>query len=394
MINNQMYELGAAPSSIRELFAYGIARKQQIGADKVFDFSLGNPSVPAPPQVADTLRQALALPPEQLHAYSVAQGAAEARQAIAANLNERFDAGVSADDLYLTVGAAAALCCSLRALISGPDPEVIVISPYFPEYRMWINVMGATCVEVPARADTFQLDLPAIEAAITPHTRAIIINTPNNPVGVVYPPADLQALNQVLKRKEAETGQTVYVISDEPYRELLYTGQPIAWVPRYIDNAIVCYSWSKSLSLPGERIGYVVVPPTVAQARTLYLAVCGAGRALGYVCAPVLFQYVAQHCCGLPADVDAYVRNRKLLTDILDSLGYEYIEPQGAFYLWIKALEPDAQAFSEKAKAHELLLVASDSFGTTGWVRAGYCVAEEVIRGSRDAFAALKADYE
>lgn len=394
MFNKDMYGLGAEPSAIRELFAYGLQRKAQIGADKVFDFSLGNPSVPAPPQVADALREAIELPPQRLHSYSVAQGSVEARQAIADNLNERFDAGVSADNLYLTVGAAAALTCTLRALICGDAPEVIVISPYFPEYRMWITSMGAKCVEVPARESDFQLDVPAIEAAINANTRAIIINTPNNPVGVVYSPDTLRQLNAALKRKQEELGQPVYLISDEPYRELLYTGEPVTWVPSIVENAIVCYSWSKSLSLPGERIGYVLVPPTLPDARSIYLAVCGAGRALGYVCAPVLFQRVVQKCCSLPADLDSYIRNRKLLTDIMDDLGYEYIEPQGAFYLWIKALEPDANAFSEKAKAHELLLVASDSFGAKGWVRAGYCVAEETIRNSRAAFAALKKDYE
>lgn len=394
MFNSEMYQLGAEPSAIRELFAYGLQRKQEIGADKVFDFSLGNPSVPAPPQVADALREAIALPPEQLHSYSVAQGSAEARQAIAANLNERFDAGVGADDLYLTVGAAAALCCTLRALITGSDPEVIVVSPYFPEYRMWIETMGAKCVEVPARESDFQLDVPALEAAINGHTCAMIINTPNNPVGVVYTPEILQQLNDMLHRKQKQLGRPVYVISDEPYRELLYTGKPITWVPSIVDTAIVCYSWSKSLSLPGERIGYVLVPPTLPDAHDIYLAVCGAGRSLGYVCAPVLFQRVAEKCCGVPADLDSYQRNRALFTEILDSLGYEYIEPQGAFYLWIKALEPDAQAFSDKAKSHELLLVASDSFGSKGWVRAGYCVDEATIRNSRDAFAALKKDYE
>lgn len=394
MFNSDMYALGAAPSSIRELFAYGLARKAEIGADKVFDFSLGNPSVPAPPRVAQALREALELPPEQLHSYSMAQGAFEARDAIAADLNKRFDAGISADDLYLTAGAAGALTCALRALIAGDAPEVIVVPPYFPEYRMWIESMDATCVEVPARTSDFQLDVPAIEAAINAHTRAIIINTPNNPVGTVYTEEILRQLNEALRRKEAELGAPVYVISDEPYRELIYTGEAPTWVPSIIENTIVCYSWSKSLSLPGERIGYVLVPPTISDARAVYLAICGAGRALGYVCAPVLFQRVAQTCCGEPADVDAYVRNRKLLCAIMDDLGYAYIEPQGAFYLWIKALEPDAQAFAEKAKAHELLLVASNSFGVKGWVRAGYCVDETVIVNSRAAFAALKKDYE
>lgn len=391
-MNERMYELGAAPSAIRALFAYGLERKQAIGAENVFDFSLGNPSVPAPRAIAEAMRAALELPPMAVHSYSPAQGSPECRSAIANNLNQRFGTEYSADDLYLTMGAAAALDSCINAL-ANPGDEIIVNAPYFPEYRIWIENAGCTCVEVLTRASDFQLDAQALEAAITPKTRAIIVNSPNNPVGTVYTRENLEELAQVIEKKQAEYGQPIFVISDEPYRELSYVGT-VPWVPSIIPNTLVCYSWSKSLSLPGERIGYVLVPPTVADARRVYLAICGAGRALGYVCAPSLLQKTIAACVNEPADIAAYERNRKLLTNMLDELGFEYIEPAGAFYLWLKALEPDAQAFAEKAKSHELLIVPSDSFGALGWVRISYCVSEQVITGSRDAFAALKADYE
>ncbi|MDO4532241.1 MAG: pyridoxal phosphate-dependent aminotransferase [Coriobacteriia bacterium] len=392
-MNERMYELGAAPSAIRELFAYGLARKAEIGADKVYDFSLGNPSVPAPDAIAQAMAKALELPPMQLHSYSPAQGAPACRQAIADNLNKRFGTAYSSDDLYLTMGAAAALDACITA-ITNPGDEVIANAPYFPEYRIWIENAGCTCVEVPTRSSDFQLDVPALAAAITPKTRAIIVNSPNNPVGTVYTRENLEELAAMLRAKEEELGQPIYLISDEPYRELAYGGAQVSWVPDIYADTLVCYSWSKSFSLPGERIGYVLVPPAAADARRVYLAVCGAGRVLGYVCAPTLLQKVIADCIDTPVNVEPYVRNRKLLTDMLDDLGYEYIEPAGAFYLWMKALEPDAQAFSDKAKGHELLIVASDSFGVGGWVRVSYCVSEETIVNSRDAFAALKADYE
>lgn len=392
-MNERMYELGAAPSAIRELFAYGLARKAEIGAENVFDFSLGNPSVPAPAEVAAAMREALELPPMQLHSYTPAQGSPECRTAIADNLNRRFDTAYSVDDLYLAMGAAAALDACITAL-SNPGDEIIVNAPYFPEYRIWIENAGCTCVEVPTRASDFQLDVDALSAAITPKTRAIIVNSPNNPVGTVYTRENLESVAAMLRGKEAELGAPIYIISDEPYRELAYGGAQVSWVPSLYDDTLVCYSWSKSLSLPGERIGYVLVPPAAADARRVYLAVCGAGRALGYVCAPAILQKAIAACVDAPVDVQAYERNRKLLTEMLDDLGYDYIEPAGAFYLWMRALEPDAQAFSERAKAHELLIVASDSFGAKGWVRIGYCVSEDTIVGSRDAFAALKAEYE
>lgn len=392
MYNETMYERGNAPSAIRELFAYGMERKDQIGEDKVFDFSIGNPSVPAPDSVAETIRELADMAPAQLHAYSAAQGLESTRTAIAENLNKRFGTHYTADNLYLTMGAAACLSACFTALIE-PGDEIIVIAPYFPEYRIWIEFAGGVCVEVPAREDNFQIDLDALEQAITKKTKAVVINTPNNPVGTVYTRETLEGLADVLVQAEQKFGHDIYLISDEPYRELTY-GVEVPWVPAIYPNTLVCYSWSKSLSLPGDRIGYVLVPNEVHNSREVYLAVCGAGRSLGYICAPVFFQRVIERCVDEPTNVEAYAVNREILTHALDELGYEYIEPDGAFYLWIKALEPDAQAFSNKAKEHELLLVPSDSFGVGGWVRAGYCIDKSTIEHSIPAFAALKADYE
>lgn len=392
MYNETMYERGNAPSAIRELFAYGMERKAQIGEDKVFDFSIGNPSVPAPDSVAETIRELADMAPSQLHAYSAAQGLESTRAAIAENLNKRFGTHYTADNLYLTMGAAACLSACFTALIE-PGDEIIVIAPYFPEYRIWIEFAGGVCVEVPAREDNFQIDLDALEQAITEKTKAVVINTPNNPVGTVYTRETLEGLADVLVQAEQKFDHDIYLISDEPYRELTY-GVEVPWVPAIYPNTLVCYSWSKSLSLPGDRIGYVLVPNEVHDSREVYLAVCGAGRSLGYICAPVFFQRVIERCVDEPTNVEAYAVNREILTHALDELGYEYIEPDGAFYLWIKALEPDAQAFSNKAKEHELLLVPSDSFGVGGWVRAGYCIDKSTIEHSIPAFAALKADYE
>lgn len=392
MYNETMYERGNAPSAIRELFAYGMERKAQIGEDKVFDFSIGNPSVPAPDSVAEAIRELADMAPAQLHAYSAAQGLESTRAAIAENLNKRFGTHYTADNLYLTMGAAACLSACFTALIE-PGDEIIVIAPYFPEYRIWIEFAGGVCVEVPAREDNFQIDLDALEQAITEKTKAVVINTPNNPVGTVYTRETLEGLADVLVQAEQKFDHDIYLISDEPYRELTY-GVEVPWVPAIYPNTLVCYSWSKSLSLPGDRIGYVLVPNEVHDSREVYSAVCGAGRSLGYICAPVFFQRVIERCVDEPTNVEAYAVNREILTHALDELGYEYIEPDGAFYLWIKALEPDAQAFSNKAKEHELLLVPSDSFGVGGWVRAGYCIDKSTIEHSIPAFAALKADYE
>ena len=391
-INEKSRAYGAQKSSIREISAYANARKAEIGAENVFDFSLGNPSIPAPDAVRASIERALALPATQLHGYTPASGLPSVREAVAASLTRRFgDGTASANDLYLTCGAAASLSITFNAIVN-PGDEVIVIAPYFPEYRVWIETSGATCVEVMADAATFQVDVAAVAAAITPRTKAVVINSPNNPVGSVYSRDNLAALADALREAEKNLGTTIYLVADEPYREITY-GAEVPWVPSLYDRTIVCYSYSKSLSLPGERIGWVLVPPTNPEHDELVLAVAGAGRKLGFVCAPALFQRVLADCVDCPSDVEAYAENRRALTEGLAALGYEFIEPEGAFYLWVKALEPDAGAFFERAKALELLPVPSDSFGCPGWVRVGYCVSHETIVNSLPAWAKLAESY-
>ncbi len=391
-INQASYAYGAQKSSIREIAAYGGERKAQIGAENVFDFSLGNPSIPAPEAVKASIMKSLQIAPTALHGYTPAPGLPAAREAVAASLNRRFGTSYTPADLYFTCGAAASLSISFNALVNAGD-EVIVIAPYFPEYRVWIETAGATCVEVMADLATFQIDVDAVAAAITPKTKAVIINSPNNPVGSVYARENLEALAAALNAAEKDLGTQIYLISDEPYREVTY-GAEVPWVPAIYDRTIVCYSYSKSLSLPGERVGWILVPNTNPDHDELVFAVAGAGRKLGFVCAPALFQRVVIDCVDEPTDVEAYAKNREALTRGLSELGYEYIEPQGAFYLWVKALEPDANAFFERAKALELLPVPSDSFGCTGWVRVGYCVSYETIVNSMPAWKKLAESYK
>ena len=385
-MNEKSFAYGATKSSIRELAAYAAARKAEIGAENVFDFSLGNPSIPAPDQVRMAIIRALTLPATQLHGYTPAAGLPEVRSTIATSLCRRFGGNAAtAGDLYLTCGAAACLSICLHALLDLGD-EVIVLAPYFPEYRVWIETAGAVCVEVRVDETTFQPDIAAIEAAITPKTRAIIVNSPNNPTGAVYGAEVLDRLAAAIAPHD------IVLIADEPYRELVY-GAEVPWIPAIYDRTLVCYSYSKSLSLPGERIGWVLVPPAFPDHDRMVAAVAGAGRKLGFVCAPALFQRVIADCVDVPANVAAYEENLHALTAILDACGFEYVMPHGAFYLWIRALEPDAQAFSERAKDLELMLVASDSFGVPGWVRAGTCVSRDTIDRSAPAWAALAASY-
>ena len=391
-INEKSYAYGAQKSSIREIAAYGSARKAEIGAENVFDFSLGNPSIPAPESVRVSIARALELPPTQLHRYTPAPGLPAAREAVAASLNRRFGTSYGAGDVYLTCGAAASLSISFHATVNAGD-EVIVPSPYFPEYKVWIETMGCSIVEVPTQVPSFQLDVEAMGAAINEKTAAVIINSPNNPVGSVYAEQNLRDLAAALAAAEERLGTQIYLVADEPYREITY-GAEVPWVPAIYDRTIVCYSYSKSLSLPGERIGWVLVPNTNPDHDELVLAIAGAGRKLGFVCAPAIFQRVVIDCVDEPTDVEAYAENRRALTEGLSALGYEFVEPQGAFYLWVKALEPDANAFFERAKSFELLPVPSDSFGCPGWVRVGYCVSHETIVNSMPAWKKLAESYK
>lgn len=390
-INEKSYAYGAQKSSIREIAAYGAQRKAEIGTENVYDFSLGNPSIPAPDAVRASIERSLELPPAQLHGYTPAPGLPVAREAVAASLNRRFGTSYAAGDVYLTCGAAASLSISFNAVVN-PGDEVIVIAPYFPEYRVWIETAGATCVEVMADASTFQIDVAAVASAVNERTKAVVINSPNNPVGSVYAERNLRDLAAALSDAEKRLGTQIYLVADEPYREITY-GADVPWVPSIYDRTIVCYSYSKSLSLPGERIGWVLVPNTNPDHDRLVLAIAGAGRKLGFVCAPALFQRVVIDCIDEPSNVEAYAENRRALTEGLSALGYEFIEPQGAFYLWVKALEPDANAFFERAKSFELLPVPSDSFGCPGWVRVGYCVSRDTIVNSMPAWKKLAESY-
>lgn len=392
MINEAMYALGDEPSAIRELFAYGLKRKAEIGDDKVFDFSIGNPSVPAPAAVKEAILALMEEDPVTLHGYSPAAGDPQVKQVIADAISRKFGVTATPGQLYLTAGAAAGLAISIAAL-THPGDEVLVISPYFPEYKTWIEAAGCTIVEVPAQVPSFQIDTEAVAAAITPKTSAVIVNSPNNPVGAVYTRENLEALATVLREAEERFAHPIYLISDEPYREITY-GAEVPYVPAIYPRTLVCYSYSKALSLPGERIGYIYVSDAMPDARDVAVAVAGAGRALGYVCAPVLLQKAIARVVDVPSDVAAYAENRRLLTEGLAQLGYEFVQPDGAFYLWVRALEPDAQAFSERAKGFELLLVPSNSFGCEGWVRISYCVSADTIKGAMPAFKALKESYE
>lgn len=393
MINQTMYQRGAESSVIREIFTYACERKEQIGAQNVFDFSLGNPSVPAPAAVRDSIERSLdELTSEQLHGYTPAPGLPSTRAAVAASLNRRFGTTYAAGDVFMTVGAAASVSCALHALVN-PGEEVIVIAPFFPEYRVWIENAGAVCREVLADQETFQIDVAAVRDAITPNTAAVIIDSPNNPTGAVYTRENLEALAMVLSQANGAREQPIFLISDEPYREVVY-GAEVPWVPSIYEHTVVCYSYSKSLSLPGERVGWVLVPNTMSLADKVMPAIAGAARCLGFVCAPALFQRVVEDCVDEPSDVEAYARNRETLTQALTEYGYTYVEPDGAFYLWVRALEDDAEAFCDRARSFELLPVPSNSFGVPGWIRIGYCVSHETIERSLPAWKALAETYK
>ena len=393
-VSQRMLNLGTAHSDIREAFAFAQARAAEVGAENVDDFSIGNPSVPAPATVAEAVHKLVdAIDPIKLHGYTPAQGDGQARGALADDLNRRFGTNYTADNFYLTAGAAGALCCALSAL-SCPGDTFIAFAPYFPEYKVFVESAGAELVTVPADIEDFQIDFAAFDQALTPNTKGVIINSPNNPTGVVYSEATIQKLAQVLTEKSKEYGHTIWLISDEPYREIVYRDTPLPWVPNYYPNTLVCYSYSKSLSLPGQRIGYVLVPPQAEDADIVYAAVCGAGRALGYVCAPSLFQLVAAECTGQTADIEIYHKNRDLLLNALRDMGYTCAQPDGAFYLFPRSLEPDARAFCERARKYDLVLVPGDSFGCPGHVRISYCVPTEQIQRALHKFEQLAAEYK
>lgn len=393
-VNQKMYELGSKRSTIRELFEYGKKRAAIVGPENVYDFSLGNPTVPAPASVDETIRELTqTLDCIKLHGYTSAQGDAEMRSAVAEYLNRTYGTAFGADNFYVTMGAAASLSICFRALTSTPEDEFIAIAPYFPEYQVFVEAAGARFVVVPADTKRFQIDFPELEKRISCHTKGIVINSPNNPSGAVYSEETILHLAELLQRKQTEYGTQIFLISDEPYREIAYDGVEVPYVTKYYDNTLVCYSYSKSLSLPGERIGFVLVPDEAHESKALYAACAGAGRALGYVCAPSMMQKVITKCVGQTGDVDLYRKNRDLLYDGLTEIGYHCFRPKGAFYMFVEALEPDADAFSERAKEEDLLIVSATAFGCPGYVRISYCVDEDMIRRSFGAFRRLYEKY-
>ena len=393
--NQKMYGLGSKRSVIREIFEYSKTRAAEIGAENVFDFSLGNPSVPAPREVNEAIAALLTeCDSVTLHGYTSAQGDLSVRRAIADSIRRRFSVDVTPNHIYMTCGAAASLSICLCAVVEEDrDDECIVFAPFFTEYRVFVENAGARLVISQPTEKTLQIDLNDLEKRITPNTKAVILNSPNNPSGVVYTEESVKAVASLLRKKSEEYQRVIYLIADEPYRELVYSDVTVPYLMRYYDNTLVCYSYSKSLSLPGERIGYVAVSPTMEQANDVYLAVCGAGRSLGYVCAPSLFQRVIERCIDAKVDLEIYRENRDLLYNSLTEYGYECVKPDGAFYLFVKTPGADAYDFYENAKRHELLVVPCDDFGVTGYVRIAYCVDKERVTRALPAFKRLMEEY-
>lgn len=393
-VNEQVYQFGVEPSVIREIFAFGCERAAVVGPENVLDFSLGNPSVPAPKEVQDTIKAIIDnKQPKDYHSYTPGPGSPVTRKAIADNLNKRFGSNYGAEDLYMTCGAAASLMIVLKTLIAEPTDEIAVVVPFFPEYTAFIKAQGGKQVTVQPTED-LHIDIENLRAAIGPNTKAVIFNTPNNPSGVIYPEDNIKAACKVLEEKSAEYGHPIFIIADEPYRELVYTDEKVAFIPKLYKNTIVCYSWSKSLSLPGERIGYIAVSKDVDHYDLIIPAINGAGRALGYVCAPSLFQQVVAECIDVEVDLTPYQTNRDLLYNALVEYGYNVAKPSGAFYMYIEAPDKDAEAFCKKAMEHDMLLVPGAGFGTPSYMRLSYCVEQAKVEKALPVFKKLMEEYK
>ena len=394
MVSQEMYELGTKKSTIRTIFEYGQKRAAEVGAENVFDFSLGNPSVATPDFIRDAAVDILThSDPMEVHGYTIAPGKPQVREILAADIKKRFGMEVTGKNLFLTAGAAASVTIAFKALAEAGD-EFVTIAPFFPEYRVFVEACGGKLVVVPAKTDDFQIDFTALESAITPHTKAVIINSPNNPSGAVYSAETIRQLAELLHAKEQTYGHPIFIIADEPYREIVYDGLTVPCIPLCYDNTIVCYSYSKSFSLPGERIGYIVVPDAVADFARIYGAMAGAARVLTHVNAPSLWQLVIARCAGKTADLSTYEHNAKILYNGLTAAGFECMRPQGAFYLFPKALEEDDAAFCARAREFDLLLVPGTDFGCPGYFRAAYCVRTEMIERALLRFQKLAKIYK
>ena len=393
MVSEEMYRLGTKKSTIRSIFEYGRQRAAEVGTENVFDFSLGNPNVPAPDFIRDAAVDILMHnDPIEVHGYTIAPGKPEVRETIAADLSKRLDMRVAGKNLFMTAGAAASVTIVFKALCEAGD-EFVTFAPFFPEYRVFVESVGGRLTVVPAKTDDFQINFDAFEHAVTSKTKAVIVNSPNNPSGAVYSAETITQLAELLQGKEEEYGHPIFIIADEPYREIVYDGLIVPCIPNFYNDTIVCYSYSKSFSLPGERLGYILVPDAVADFDHVYGAIAGAARVLTHVNAPSLWQLVAARCAGRTADLSVYRTNAALLYEGLAEAGFSCMRPQGAFYLFPKALEPDDEAFCERAKAYDLLLVPGEDFGCPGYFRAAYCVSTDMLRRSLPQFQKLIESY-
>lgn len=393
MLSQHYIDMTSQKSAIRELFDYGSRRAKEIGYENVFDYSLGNPSVPTPQAFSDALVDLIQnTDPVALHGYSPSLGIPSVRQAIADSLNRRFDMNFKMEHIFMAVGAAGAIAHAVRA-VTVPGDEVITFAPFFPEYYHYVNQTGAVLNVVPADVTSFQINFEAFESMITPKTMAVLINTPNNPSGIVYSTATIDRLAAILSEKSREYGHTIYIISDEPYREIIFQGADSPFVAKHYDNTIICYSFSKSVSLPGERIGYVAVNPACEDA-ALIIDMCGQiSRGIGHNCPPSLIQLAITSVLDMTSDISVYEENKNILYKELTRIGFEIVEPGGTFYMFPKALEADAGAFCERAKQHDLLLVPSDTFGCPGHFRICYCIPTEKVQRSIPVFEALAKEY-
>lgn len=394
MISKKMYELGSKKSTIRSIFEYGRARAKVVGEENIYDFSLGNPNVPTPKFITETMIDILQNEdPCSIHGYTVAQGDPECRELLAKSLNKRFGTNFTGKNLFMTAGAAASITICFKALAEEND-EFITFAPYFPEYKCFVESTGAELKVVPAKVDDFQINFPEFEKTINKNTKGIIVNSPNNPSGAVYSEETIIKLTNLLREKEKEYGHPIFLIADEPYREVAYNNVLIPYLPKYYDNTLVCYSYSKSFSLPGERIGYIVIPDEIVDFNMISASIGGAARVLTHVNAPALFQKVVARCADMPSDISVYEKNKELLYNGLIEAGFECTNPGGAFYLFPKALEDDEVAFCERAKKYDLLLVPGGDFGCPGYFRASYCISTETIKKSLPLFKKLAEEYK
>lgn len=393
MLKEDSLKCGKKPSIIREIRAYGINRKKEIGSENVFDFSIGNPSTPAPECINKTIVDILINDNNDIHSYTDASGLPELKKAISLDLQNKYDLKISDNHIFVSCGAAPALTATFRAILNKND-EVIVIAPYFTEYRVFVEGCEGVLKEINAREKDFMVDLDLLKDAINENTKALLINSPNNPTGSIYDKENLEGISKILNEAQLKYNHPIYLVSDEPYRELVYDSNIFEAPLKYYNNSIMCYSYSKSMSLPGERIGYVAVNDDMDNVADVYAAICGAARIMGHVNAPSLLQKAISKCIGNYSNLDDYIYNRELLVKTFDRLGFEYNNPKGAFYILLKAPNGDATDFMMKARKHEILFVPSDDFGYPGYVRIAYCVSRTTVENSIKAFEKLKEEYK